>query len=825
MQAFFSQGVAVLCSQAPDLASLRYLMERHGYTITKDEEVGEWPEMQGSGITLATDFDNGSTCLVDICEFPWPDDMGNTGDPTLLTNAHALGGFGPFVFAGAFERALQAPGYQSITASARDHRAFVRFRISGLLFANSENPEAHPKIASPADEHLFLLRAAASLVEMPGTLAYFNPNSELLLSLDGLVAALAGAAEHKLFPIEAVCRFRGCLVDENWSFVDSIGMAQLGRRDHEFAWPGKEPDRKEQMDFLFRLLCYEIGSEAIMADGHTTDGPHEKLWCAEERESSCMMPPRKVLHWTMNGAPQEPPSLAAPLTSLETEEDKVTAEMMEIQAKIDAWLTHRDAIRARASAWLSSPEFRSSYYDDAHMPPITKVVLEGEMSKKEARETWQKLQYMGQQSPELWRQYQQLGTEGQVWLAVPLMVNPMFKQEVNTMLPCGVVVATEQNARDIMLAGLFAQAAYSTYIGESDPKEHPGTARMLANDEFRLFYREMFPVDEVQGMRLLYMGIMLRNSWMPPKDVPFIPLLAMPGPQGAVIQIPWHVVTGTPPLPDSVKPGRFADIAAFDRQTPAGPRTKKRGCWDTISLVATAIFLAGILGGVSLQFMDKSGDQQAVAQAQPAKRQTFSNVSSWSQTSSLRSQASIVDPADYEPLIGENAAGSGFIFKIEAGFILAATSRHQFGNPDQPPRRLIDLDGLAVSLNTEQLIRQPDSQIQLVEGMSKPSTCLEYRSSEVLQDGDTLRLVLGKDRWIEGKLEAAGSMSLSSPPALLRLQVQTSENVAGTSGSPIVHAKSGLVVGVMIGADKAEAPKFLIFETLRIVLVAKETNK
>jgi len=342
MQFIFSQGVAVLCSQFPNLASLRYLMERHGYTIIKDEEMGEWPEMQGSGITLATDIEDGATCQVDICEFPWPDDMGNTGAPTLLTSAHAMGAFGPFVHPGAFERALESAESQKITSSVRDHRAFVRFRISGSLLNKPENSEAPPKNVNPTDEHLFLLRVAASLVEMPEALAYFNPNSELLLSLDNLGVILNGAVEHNLFPIEAVCRFRRCETDEGWSFVDSIGMEQLGRRDHEFAWPGNEPPRQEQMAFLFRLLCYEIGSETVMAGGHTTDGPHEKLWRAEEREISCMMPPRKVLHWTLDGGPPEPARLAASRNQTSAPEpasdipDEAAEVMAEIAHKLEA---------------------------------------------------------------------------------------------------------------------------------------------------------------------------------------------------------------------------------------------------------------------------------------------------------------------------------------------------------------------------------------------------------------------------------------------------------------------------------------------------------
>ena len=275
--------------------------------------------------------------------------------------------------------------------------------------------------------------------------------------------------------------------------------------------------------------------------------------------------------------------------------------MRQAHDELAGWLAKRDAIRTRAIAWVRSPQFRTTYYDDAHVPPAFKTALDRETSKKRAAELWQNLQPLGLQSPELWNQYQQLATEGQVWLAVPLMVNPNFKKKANMMLPCGLVVATQQTASEIILAHLFADAAYSTYIGQEDASKHPGTARILANDEFRLFYREMFPAHELHGLQLMYMAIMLRKSWMPPQEIPFVPLLALPGPQGAVIQIPWHVAAGTPPLPGSMEPGRFAE--ALDPGAKAGTAdpAEKLGCRDIISLIIWLIFGIGILGGILMK--------------------------------------------------------------------------------------------------------------------------------------------------------------------------------------------------------------------------------
>lgn len=624
MQIFFSQGITILCSQAPDLGALRLLLERHGYVITAMEESSEWPEMQGPCLTLNADSDNKATCWVDICDFPWPDDLGTTGEPTQVTTAHAMGAFGPFAYPGALERAMQVPGYEEATNPARSHRAFVRMRIIRLPLGSDESPDEMMGDPDPLRELPFLIQLAAKVGELPEAGVFFNPNSELLLTFARIHHILSVADEQKTFPLEPFCRYRGCRVDETWSVVDSIGMAQLGLRDFEFAWPGTDVTRQEQIGFMLDLLHYQVDKAAHIAGGHSTDGPKGKIWYAEERAASCMVPPRQVLHWTLADSPPEPPLLAAsraataatadetsappaaaPERETKTETDSgMSAALQELQDKINPWLASRDSIRVRAIAWLRSPEFRNSYYYDAHFPPILQKALQEGTSKKEAAAIWKQVQIFGQQTPDLWNQYQQLGTQGQVWLAVPLMVNPAMKKQPHMLVPCGLVVPVEQTAQDMVLAGLFADAAYSTYVGEEDAGPRPGIARMLANDEYRLFYREMFPPHEINGMQFLYLSVMLRKSWMPPQDLPFVPLLATPGPQGAVVQIPWHIVAGTPPMPGSVEPGRYAELsdpALAGSATASGAPAPKIGCWNIISLIIWIMFGIGIIGGILMK--------------------------------------------------------------------------------------------------------------------------------------------------------------------------------------------------------------------------------
>lgn len=616
MQIFYSQGVAVLFSRAPDLGALRLQLERAGYAISAMEEASAWPEMQGALLKLTTNLESGASCWVDICPFCWPDDMGSTGTASQLTAAHAMGAFGPFVAPGALGRALEAPGYQQAAPAARGHQAFVRLRISHFFQEQTNGAQAgtaRPVNAQPAQELAFLLRVAAELAAFPEALAYFNPNAELLMTMQGLTSSLTHAWEQKSFPLEPVCRVRGCPVDETWSFVDCIGLEQLGLRDHEFCWGDPALGRQEQISFMLGLVQYQVQNAAHVGAGHTTDGPQGKHWRAEEREHGCMEPPRRVLHWLAAGDATEPEVLrvhAVPAATAEEPAEQDAAMMAELSAMksvFEKWLPHRESLRQRASAWMQSPEFLTSYYDDAHFPACFHRQLERETTKAKADEFIAKIQHIGQQSPALLAKYEKLATRGQLWFAVPLMSNPGFRKNPDALLPCGVLLPLEQTSDALMMGGLFATHAYSLYIGDGDERKYPGTARIMANDEFRLFYREAFPEQETQGRKFHYLCLMMKKEWLPPEEIPFVPVMALPEPGGALLQVPWQVLTGAL-LNGQLKPGRFTKFAAKERRREEREdylRERYKGfggfflrIWDYIVLFFWLIFWGSIAAAI-----------------------------------------------------------------------------------------------------------------------------------------------------------------------------------------------------------------------------------
>lgn len=622
MQVFFSQGVAVLFSKTPDLGALRLHLERAGYTISSMEEASDWPEMQGAMLKLGTNLSNGAVCWVDICDFRWPDDMGNSEPPTRLTAAHAMGAFGPSVNPGALARAMEAPGYQEAVPAAQAHRAFVRLRMSTFFqqTPSGTTSDTPPPVPQPAHELAFLLHAAATLVSAPEATAFFNPTGELLLTPQGLTSCVAHAAEHRAFPIEPVCRVRGCPVDETWSFVDSIGLSQFNLPDHEFCWGDPALSRQEQISFMLGLIRYQVENSVRVGSSHTTDGPLGKRWRAEERESSCMAPPRAVLHWLVDGAGPEPEVLRARHDADATPEPDerqiaVGAAVEEVCKNLEKWLPYRENMRQRAAAWILSPEFVTTYYDDAHFPAEFQRELESVLPKDEAQKTIASIQHRGKQRPALLAQYMELATKGQLWFATPLMSNPAFDSKPETLLPCGVLVATNQTSESISLGELFAAHAYGLYVGDGDAAKYPGTARMMENDEFRLFYREAFPLEETQGQRFLYLCLLLKKEWMPPEEVPFVPMMALPGAAGAMMQIPWQVLSENPSAGPPLKPGTFNKYAVKEREREKRDamleeRYKGFGgffvrCWDYTVLAFWALFWLGVAIAVIKEVMKR----------------------------------------------------------------------------------------------------------------------------------------------------------------------------------------------------------------------------
>lgn len=819
MTRFFSQGIAILCAESPSLAGLKTQLEGLGWQVSACEPASDWPQMQGPRITLAASSVSKDVCWIDTGAVPWPDDLGSDGD-AKVSGAHAMGAYGPYACSGGLERALAKCDDLTLVDRVGQHRAFLRLR-STCFFTLDAPPARSQSDSTPVDraEELgFLLRLAAVVASLPEAIAYFNPNSEILMAPTDLQSLMAEADQNGDYPIRAAISTRVDQRANQCAIVDLLGMAQFDLLDHECACTETTGDAIAAARFLLQLAQAQLDQRGSIHAGDSVTDTQGRIWQAEARASSLLFPERPVIQWRETSSANE--------TAREDASSAMAEQALQVLVgEIETWLPHQQTMRTRAAQWLKSPDFLAAFYDDVHPPAMVEKLIRKQMGKQEAAEVWAAAQMQGVQSPQLWDAYQQLIESGQVCFATTVMANPEFQQRPDESLPSRLLISTHQTTDQIARSGFLASYLFDLYLGDGNPSQHPKLTQIISDDDFQIFRRVHLPESETEGLSCQLIDIQLRKNWMPPETIPFIPVLLLPGPQGAVLQIPWFVAIGAPPPPGSMQPGRWTELTRHRIPQAAPPPQAQSflgGCWTLFGRITLLLFLIGIVSGVATYFLDPPSSQPTAKPAsppQPRRNRVTSTVQSWSQPRSIFEGVTVATPDNYEPLSGVGGQGSGFLFRVANGPLVAATSRHQFGDPDQAPPALIGPDGLEVSLNDTELMRAEDSQIQLVTRLSGSASCLEYLFTDVLQNGDEVRLLLGENRSVSALLKLPRDFALDAGPVVLTAEtLATQEVVAGSSGAPVVHAKTGRVIGVMLAADQPVAPKIIEFETIYLNL-------
>lgn len=503
-------------------------------------------------------------------------------------------------------------------------------------------------------------------------------------------------------------------------------------------------------------------------------------------------------------------------------DEEMDAEIDAIIAHIETWHSRRDEIHQRAVAWVRSPAFVTTFYDNTHAPLLLKIVLAKEMKKKELTTLWANAEKQGIQSPALLEQYGELVVRGQVIFAQGVIANPGFRSSPHSQLPCLFLASGNQSPEGVAVAGFLASALGDLYAQGEGAAERPRLLALVRDDDFQLFRRRPLPPEETEGFTGTLLDIQIRKSWMPPDSVPFVPLLFLPGPQGAVLQIPWFVALGEAPAESDLQEGNYAEFGRLDRTADVelakeNARRAKKRSWAGKLVAGFFLFCAGSAAYDS--WTGKTDKTRPPATGASKWRATEKTIR-WVQPAAVRNNVNVLPAAEYEPLIGEGVAGSGFLFRGTGGMILAATSRHQFESDNQAPGLLFSIDDAEATLDKDQPMPQPKSWIQMVTAVKGHPGCLEYSPTDVVNKGDEVWLIVGKGKWISGTVVTAKSPRSrpGTEPVRIRVKVVTEENVGGSSGAPIVHAATGRVVGIMQAAEKAEKPSWIEFETIRLDL-------
>jgi hypothetical protein len=237
---------------------------------------------------------------IDVLDEPWPDTMGDPENAADLFAAWSMGSFGPLVYPGNLERAAQqSVSLDDAPALVGKHKGFVRLRTTYVIGAG-EDAKIVPQDHDPLEEAMLLITAARLMLELPGAIAYFDPNGEIIATREEMDASVTHAEGAKVPPLDLFNHVRFFRVDEQWSIMDTVGMDRFFLPDLEIVF-SRELDPNNAAGFLRTLCLYMLQRGPVLKDGDTIDGPQGKLRVKLAKESLAE-PPRPVARLMPEGA-------------------------------------------------------------------------------------------------------------------------------------------------------------------------------------------------------------------------------------------------------------------------------------------------------------------------------------------------------------------------------------------------------------------------------------------------------------------------------------------------------------------------------------------
>ena len=498
----------------------------------------------------------------------------------------------------------------------------------------------------------------------------------------------------------------------------------------------------------------------------------------------------------------------------------VDEEHDKILKSIEPWIGELDSTCQRVREWIKSDEFRTRYYEKVHLSESTRWLLRV-LRPFSAGAAWRRISVtMGVQSPELWQKYEDLAERGEIRLAQVVIVNSAIHKIPSQFVPALLVAPEVNTTGEIMLAGMISIAMAGLYSSGIGADKRPKLAALVADDDFKYFRQRALPIEEVNGFKAVALDLKICGAWTPPPDIPFLPILMISGNGNAMIQIPWHVMLGLPmpppPLPNSPSTTQGVQPASFPILRE--PINAESGMLGLVSRLVRA-FLYLVLAVLGLGFIMSQLPETCREKIRgtlglrrsPSEQNSAPPPLSFTQDSKVVEQFKIVDLGEYAPLHNGILGQSAFAFASGPNLRLVACLK----TPG-----LVDLtgpEGLKISLAKDQIAMQPNSQIQMVEAVSQTASCLKFDSTDDLQKGDKLAIILERGVIIEGELSMALNKTtrrLAEESSTLRLKIGASQSVKGKYGSPVVNLKNGHVVGILISADKPENPTIVEFDTI-----------
>jgi hypothetical protein len=292
---FFTQTLCVLTSRdvrLPEIAGVLKPWNVVGSTAAN----ADW-QLSAASLVVAYRPDVNGKITIDCVNHPWPDAMGDPKQDPTTFGAWSMGYFGPFTYPQGLARAGQHSwSWQPGRTIAAAHTGFIRIRSSYAL-GNNPNAPLLPKDYQPTPELDFLTKLALAILEVPGTLCYFNPGGEVLRDKAGLQELSDDYKQAKQPPLPVWCNVRFFALNKSWFLMDTVGNRQLDMPDLEVIFPIAEYGPERIDEYLRDVSAYLLDAGAsVLRDGDKIDGPGESelSWEIMQLDDSAIDPPRPL---------------------------------------------------------------------------------------------------------------------------------------------------------------------------------------------------------------------------------------------------------------------------------------------------------------------------------------------------------------------------------------------------------------------------------------------------------------------------------------------------------------------------------------------------
>lgn len=287
----FMQTGVVLFDRAVSLDELESCLARLSPSrrIDQSSEGPYW--LSGEGCLM---FESGSGAnggvAVELFHRAWPDSMGSPETDPELFMAWSMRQFGLATFPFGLARA----GAQS-AAPRSDHVAFVKLNLS-YIFGADDDALVSPEDRDVQAELSRLSALAAPLFELPGAVAWFAPNGEVLtepaVAREKLEQQAAGAHVPDLW-----VSTRAYSSGKHW-LVETVGVGTLGAKSTPYDHQVLLPDLGLDGDVVIRFVQELSGAARLGSDEVPSEpvlGPGGR-WTPRLARSE-NPPPREVVRW------------------------------------------------------------------------------------------------------------------------------------------------------------------------------------------------------------------------------------------------------------------------------------------------------------------------------------------------------------------------------------------------------------------------------------------------------------------------------------------------------------------------------------------------